>query len=45
MISNNDEASFFLKNAYSISPSEIEVFYEVFPSSITDSLVKETLQF
>ena len=45
MISNNDEASFFLKNAYSISPSEIEVFYEVFPSSITNSLVKKTLQF
>ncbi len=37
------EASFFLKNAYSINPKDLDVFYETFPTSKTLHLVKDTL--
>ena len=37
------EASFFLKNAYSINPKDLDVFYETFPTSKTAHLVKDTL--
>lgn len=37
------EASFFLKNAYAINPKDLDVFYETFPSSRTQHLVKDTL--
>ena len=37
------EASFFLKNAYSINPNDLDVFYETFPPAKTAHLVKDTL--
>ena len=37
------EASFFLKNAYTINPKDLDVFYEPFPTSKTSPLVKDTL--
>jgi tetratricopeptide (TPR) repeat protein len=38
-----NEASFFLKNAYAINPNELDVLYEIFPTSRASVLVKDTL--
>ena len=43
MQANASEASFFLKNAYAINPKDLDVFFETFPSSRTQHLVKDTL--